>query len=77
MKQETEMTEVERLMIMRNGLVTERRGIANNATAKKSEAFNLAERVQKYQEMIEAIDRAIADEKLLAAQPSPGDAALS
>jgi len=56
------MTEVERLMVMRNGLVAERRAATMNATAKRTEAIGHAERLVKYQELIEAIDRAIADE---------------
>jgi hypothetical protein len=62
-----EMTETEKLMVMREGLVADRRAMANNAASKRTEAYGYAERIMKYQDLIEAIDRAIADERAIEA----------
>jgi hypothetical protein len=61
------MTEAEKLIAMREGLVSDRRAMTNSGTQKRTEVFGFAERIMKYQVLIEAVDRAIADELAIAA----------
>jgi hypothetical protein len=63
------MSEVEKLKNIREHLVKWRRGHADSGLADIGGINNWAMRIKEYQELVEAIDRAIIDEEAMAAPP--------